>query len=120
MIELKLWRCEVTRNVRDCREMLKTDPTTVHCKVNSAKTTADIKLKFCVLAEGCLGSIYCEFYQILRWSSGDHLLNWHGMTLHLHLYVCMYSFLCLYSRVNSSTYCKFNGSITEGTTPQIC
>ena len=73
MNELKLWRSEVARprHVRDCCEMLKTDPTTVHSKLNSAKTISDIKQQFCVLAEGCLGSTYCEFYQILRWSSGD-------------------------------------------------
>ena len=42
--------------VGDCREMLKTDPSTVHSKLNSAKTISDIKQTFCVLAEGCLGS----------------------------------------------------------------
>src|SRR6218665_2409103 len=43
-------------------------------------------LKFGILQQKCWGSNSSKFYNFLRWSGGDHLLNWHGMT---HIYTAI-------------------------------
>src|SRR6218665_2047043 len=89
--------------------MTKTGPTKVHSRINTSENTLDIRLKFCILQQMCWGSNSSKFYNFLRWSGGDHLLNWHGMTLYRYIGLCCLGLL-VFSRLYASVsrWSRFN------------
>ena len=79
IVELRL--AEYDNKLRRNLKIAKHGVTPDVFKITPKKNTKNNAAKFCTACSNTLMHILWKFYQNLRWSSGKHLLNWHGITL---------------------------------------